>query len=536
MYLAFIESGFNPVAVSKSKAVGMFQFMEPTAKEYGLKISRYTDERYSPVKSVEACREYLHDLQLELGSFTLALSSYNSGSGKTRRALKQLENFKDRSFWALREKTDVLHQETRRFVPQIFAIIVMAKPGHPQKFGIDDVPFPDERRYRTVIIPRQMPLVDLANESGISVAELIRLNPDLPPNAVYTPSKVLDYPIFVPIPKVETVSRAVDTEMTQRTQAQPEAVRNTGELPPDNAIYHRIKMGDNLYNLASAYGVSLEELMRWNNLNSSSITAGEYLVIYPRKTPADNGVRGAEPRTVSTINQEFPVQGMDDFQNNPQGQTALNNDAGDASRQASDDTTKTLGDVIMEGINEHLNALTAPAAQDQPAVENPEIQRNSVESPIAAAESVAALETAEQVEPDGIYDIIDEIPEAADAAVMTRNFDDHVADEQSIAAGETFNYRVAKGNTLAGIADLFGVSVSDIKRWNGMRSSTIQVDKKLKIVANEYMKFYKYRVQKGDSLADIALHFDASVSGIRLTNGKSGSVLKEGEVLSIFGI
>ena len=537
MYLAFIESGFNPVAVSKSKATGMFQFMEPTAKEYGLKISRYTDERYSPIKSAVACREYLHDLQLELGSFTLALSSYNSGSGKTRRALKQLEDFKDRSFWALREQTDVLHQETRRFVPQIFAIIVMAKPGHPQKFGIQDVPFPDPRSYRTVIVPRQMPLVDLANESGISVAELIRLNPDLKPNAVYTPSKVLDYPIFVPLPKVETVARAVDTEMTQRVQAQPQAVRSTDQLPPDNAIYHRIKMGDNLYNLASAYSVSLEELMDWNNLSSSNITAGEYLVIYPKRIPIDGDVRGAEPRTVSNTSQEFPVQGMEDFQNNPSGQAAPTSNSGDSySQTVSGDTAKTLGDMIVDGISEHLDALTAPSTEQQNNTNAQEVQRNSVDSPIVASSTAAATEGGETVEADGIYEIIDEVPEAPDAAVMARNYDDYLVDEQSIAAGETFNYRVAKGNTLSSIADFFEVSVSDIKRWNGLRSGTIQVNKKLKIVAPQYMKFFKYRVQNGDNLADIALHFDASVHGIRLTNGKSGNALKEGEILSIFGI
>jgi membrane-bound lytic murein transglycosylase D len=107
---------------------------------------------------------------------------------------------------------------------------------------------------------------------------------------------------------------------------------------------------------------------------------------------------------------------------------------------------------------------------------------------------------------------------------------------QSISRGETFLYRVASGNTLSDIANLFGVSVSQIKSWNGFSSNQIYAGQKLKIISARDMKFYKYRVQGGDDLGNIASRFGASVEAIKIVNGKSSGYLQAEEVLSIFSL
>ena len=282
IYFAMIESGFNPAAYSRSHAAGMFQFIKSTGKSYGLKISRYRDERYSPEKAAIACREYLHDLQMELGSFTLALSSYNSGAGKTRTALRQLNDFRDRSFWAVREKTKVLKHETREYIPQIFAAIVMAKPGNPEKFGFQDVPLP--RGYRTVIVPYPVKLQPLANAANIRVSDILRLNPDLAPGATATPSRVLDYPLFVPKGKEKRIAAAVK-KLTKNKQQRIVRVKNSsgqssGATANRAKKYHKVRRGESLWLIARKYGVSVNKLKKWNGLRSSQIYPGRKLVVY----------------------------------------------------------------------------------------------------------------------------------------------------------------------------------------------------------------------------------------------------------------
>ncbi len=272
MYLAFIESGFNPVAYSRAHAAGLFQFIKSTGRQYGLKINRSVDQRYSPYKSAVACREYLHDLLLELGSFTLALSSYNSGSGNTRRALRRLDNFKDRSFWALREQTNVLKHETREYVPQIFAAIVMAKPGNPPQFGFEDIPFPTN--YDVVVVPRKVNLVKIASEAGLSIKDILALNPDLEENATHTPSRVLDYPLFVPRGSNERVQAAIDKIFGGAAAI---AANNK------NSTYHTVRRGESLWSIAKKYRTSISEIKRLNGLKSSNIKAGQRLVVHSGK-------------------------------------------------------------------------------------------------------------------------------------------------------------------------------------------------------------------------------------------------------------
>jgi membrane-bound lytic murein transglycosylase D len=127
-YIAMVESGFNPKAVNpRSGAAGMWQFMIPTAREYGLKINKYRDERFDPLKSTIAASEYLADLLGVFGkkSVLLALASYNVGDGIVRYQLKKVYNpLEDRDFWYLFRKR-ALPQETRDYIPKIIASIII---------------------------------------------------------------------------------------------------------------------------------------------------------------------------------------------------------------------------------------------------------------------------------------------------------------------------------------------------------------------------------------------------------------------------
>ncbi len=137
-YLALIESGYNPDAVSPARAVGLWQFMPGTAKQYGLRVGD-PDERRDVEKSTRAAVEYLKGLAFEFGgdALLLALAGYNRGENAVRRALKQLDNpFVDRSYWRLVER-GLLPEETATYVPRFMAAAVAGEAGVPDRAALE---------------------------------------------------------------------------------------------------------------------------------------------------------------------------------------------------------------------------------------------------------------------------------------------------------------------------------------------------------------------------------------------------------------
>jgi hypothetical protein len=133
-YLAMVESGFNPKAYSPAGACGLWQFIKPTGLRYGLVIDNYVDERLDPEKSTRAAAKYLLDLYKRFGSWYLAAASYNCGEGRVQQELRKSNN---QNFWDL-SANKRLPNETRNYVPQMIAAIIIAK--NPEKFGFNSLP------------------------------------------------------------------------------------------------------------------------------------------------------------------------------------------------------------------------------------------------------------------------------------------------------------------------------------------------------------------------------------------------------------
>mgnify|MGYP001819357283 FL=1 len=134
-YVALIESGYRSDARSPQGAVGLWQLMQPTAREYGLEVSSSVDEREDVAKSSDAAAQYLQHLVFEFGSdaLLLALAGYNAGQGQVRAKLKQLDDpFSDRSYWRLVE-TGLLPQETALYVTRFVAAAIAGEAGVPNR-------------------------------------------------------------------------------------------------------------------------------------------------------------------------------------------------------------------------------------------------------------------------------------------------------------------------------------------------------------------------------------------------------------------
>ncbi len=171
-YLAMIESGFNPLAVSPQHAAGIWQIMVPTGREYGLVTDRWIDERRDPVKSTYAAAAHLKDLYNRFGSWPLVLASYNAGMGTVRSVVRRTRSD---DYWDL-SASRLLRRETRRYVPQYLAALVIAR--NPEAYGFV-VPRADPFVYDEIVVRQRTDLGEAARVIGCSYKSILELNPEL---------------------------------------------------------------------------------------------------------------------------------------------------------------------------------------------------------------------------------------------------------------------------------------------------------------------------------------------------------------------
>ncbi|HSF07278.1 MAG TPA: transglycosylase SLT domain-containing protein [Methylomirabilota bacterium] len=272
-FVAMIESGYNPRAVSRAGAKGMWQFMAATARRYGLRVDQWVDERLDPVKSTTAAAAYLHDLHNLFGSWALAKAGYNAGEVKVARAIR-LTGTSD--FWALAESR-YLRQETKNFVPAIHAATVIGRD--PSRYGFE--PSPSEAPVTTTVrVPPRTSLNTLSAKSGIPLDTLRALNPVLV-RATTPPGR--PYELTVP----EDASERVLAAVAPRKPTTAVRSRKTGSGSTTGDI-HVVQPNETIKSIAHHYGVSVANLLRWNSLpDPDRIRAGDRLRVAGTRVSAE---------------------------------------------------------------------------------------------------------------------------------------------------------------------------------------------------------------------------------------------------------
>jgi membrane-bound lytic murein transglycosylase D len=262
VFTAMIESGFNPVAVSHAGAKGLWQLMAPTARRYGLRVDRWLDERLDPEKSTVAAASYLSDLYRMFGSWDLAQAAYNAGEMKVLRAIQGTGT---RDFWSL-TRTRLLRDETKNFVPAIHAVTIIGQ--EPEQYGFTVRP-EEPLSYEEITVPRATSLKHVAGLSGIGYEELVRLNPELrlkqtPPDATYH--------LKVPRGSAAALQAGLDREAEARKIAAAARTADRGKRKIHGAgasapaRVHVVQPRDTIGGIAKRYGVSVQQLSRWNDL------------------------------------------------------------------------------------------------------------------------------------------------------------------------------------------------------------------------------------------------------------------------------
>ena len=298
-YLAMIESGFVSQAKSRAKAVGVWQFMRDTGRNYGLTVNSQIDERRNWIKATEAAASYLKDLNNVFGSWYLALASYNAGE---HRIVRSIMRGKTRDFWALAE-AGLLPRETLNYVPKFLAAHIVSK--NYKKYGFVLNQDPDALKwedYDTVSVPSGARLSDIASATGVSLDILKQWNADLIRG--YTPySKTGSVDIYVPktlVNKVEENRLAI--ERIKRVKLGAPERRAFASLEDTDGSYnvYVVRGGDSLYTIARHLKVSVRTLMKINGLHHRKIHPGQRLRYYGDSVSAHI----SKPRQVASVSGE----------------------------------------------------------------------------------------------------------------------------------------------------------------------------------------------------------------------------------------
>ena len=177
LYLAMIESGFNPEAYSTADASGLWQFIQETGERYGLEVNRAVDERNDPVEATDAALTYLQEMHERFDSWYLAAASYNTGENRVGRIMREETGSEKGTEDSYYQIWDRLPKETRDYVPLMIAAGRIAKS--PAKYGFADVQRQAPMAYDEVVVDPATPLAAIAEAAGTTVEEIHDLNPQL---------------------------------------------------------------------------------------------------------------------------------------------------------------------------------------------------------------------------------------------------------------------------------------------------------------------------------------------------------------------
>jgi peptidoglycan lytic transglycosylase D len=422
-YLAMIESGFNQRAYSRAKAVGLWQFMKGTGKEYNLKIDRYVDERRHAEKSTKAAVAFLSDLYADFGDWHLAVAGYNAGGGKIRRGLKR---YKTDNFWSLAQHR-YLKLETKRYVPKLIAAILIAK--NPEEYGFTNINYEEPLEYQTLLVGPGLSLEAIALISNADSKKIKQLNQELKTGR--TPLNKSHYDVQIPVGT---------KELAQANLPRLHSVASTGYKT------HVIRKGDTLSAICKRYNINKTTLLKTNNLRSNTLIAGKHLRIPYSSVRYTLLAEGAQGNIASSDLVLHTIQ---------PGETI--------SRIA--DKYSVPADLIVTWNG--LKSIHKIRAGQQLALY---IDNNSDMS-TAVAEKPQSANTIATVPQDSKLSMMVLAEQKKFAAAI-----------KTPAKSKISWYQVRSGDSLWGIARKFNLSTKQLKALNNLKSNRIHPGIKLKII------------------------------------------------------
>ncbi|MCB0558232.1 MAG: transglycosylase SLT domain-containing protein [Lewinellaceae bacterium] len=280
-YLSVVESALYPHGVSRVGAVGLWQFMPETGKEYGLEINEFVDERKDPNKSTQAALDYLSRQYMKYGDWALALAAYNSGSGRVSRAIKR---GRSKNFWRIRR---YLPRETRNYVPAYIAATYMMEYYKEHEIT-PDYPALDYQITETLKVYNHFSFNRIAQVTGLSLEVIEMLNPaykkgiipdNIKGNYLILPKRVMPaFKDYLEALRPDQLSDHFFDDSPVLLQKQQENwkekyIRQT----------YVVKKGESLKKIAKNLKCTVHQIIAWNGLPSTDLKEGQKLLIYQPK-------------------------------------------------------------------------------------------------------------------------------------------------------------------------------------------------------------------------------------------------------------
>jgi membrane-bound lytic murein transglycosylase D len=270
-HLAVIESALIPYAKSRAGATGLWQFMYPTGKMYGLNVTSYIDQRCDPYKATVAAAEYLKSLYGMFGDWQMVLAAYNAGPGTISKAIRRSGGKK--TYWEIRP---YLPTETQGYVPAFIAANYVMSFG-PEHNIYPAVPRKTYFEVDTVVVKEQMNFEQLSQALDISQEEILYFNPQYRKNIIPAGGNAMCLPknkIGIFLTNEQDIYAAIKAQ-----QKEGVIVESLAEVKKT----HTVKSGEKLSTIARKYGVTVADLKNWNYVGKKGLKPGKKLIVYVKE-------------------------------------------------------------------------------------------------------------------------------------------------------------------------------------------------------------------------------------------------------------
>ena len=530
-HLAQAESGFRPKARSRARATGMWQFIKFRGRQYGLRQDKYIDERYDPEKATRAAARHLLDLYIEFGDWYLAMAAYNGGPNRVKRAVQRT---KSKDYWE-HSRRRFLRRETRNYVPIILAMTYVGK--HLDIYGIEIKDPAPPLEYDTIETDSEIHFDLIADISGTTAETIKQLNPALLRSA--TPP--YSYDLRLPKGSGET--------FLSRLEA----------IPSDKRLAwrrHYVREGESLAAVATRYRLKESQILAHNDLEADAPAAGAWLVIpaAPKRLSYYGSSGGGAGGFLEAGTGRYRIARGDNLGSISQ---RFGTSIANLRRWNGLSSSRIIAGRYLIVKPEGVGKPAASVSSTPPANSRRyRVRRGDTLGTIARRHgaSVAQLKAWNGLRSNRIREGASLIVGGdSRAASGSSSGTGRSAPVLSPAGGGTGKYRIRRGDNLGAIATRFGVTVTDLKKWNGLRSSRIGAGDYLVVrppsqtVASSSSRStpasssappvngtgQKYRIRRGDNLAGIARRFGVGVDDLKQWNGLRGTRITAGDSLIV---
>lgn len=520
IFLSMPESGLNPKARSWARAVGLWQFIKGTGKMYDLKSSYYLDERRDPEKATRAAAKYLRDMYISLDDWYAAIAGYNCGEGRVRRSMKRAGS---RNYWKYRR---FLPRETRNYVPQYIAVTLIG--SNPTHYGFENIRYQRAIETETYKVDKPIDLNVLAKCAGIELNLMKDLNPELTQH--HTPPHYDGgYPLKVPVITYDYF------------------VKNIEQVPEEaklQYVIHTVKSGETLSGIAYKYKVQQSQMARVNNISVRS-------KIHPKqklKIPISNF------KSSDFILNSDAIPAVDELtyyeENAPYQLKITENSDVDKYRKLYELSLQDSVEVIIPTDKELVNYRVKRGDNLVNIADIFNIRvselRNWNNIPYTSSIFVGQkLNIYVKKDKQKYYAAMDKLNRSQKLSVIYGN-----------SGEEWIKHKVRSGQTLSHIALKYGISVKNIKKWNNLRTSRINMGQRLHIYVGSSKsvaayaknnsssksletvptgKHISYIIRRGDTVGEIAESYGVSSSQLRRWNNLKNNKIVVGKKLKIYG-